>query len=275
MECTNLNHPRLETTVILHAHEKKVEIVNLVEKNMVRTKEAAYFAFPFNLRSPRFRYATQNGFVDPSLDLLPGACREWQCVQEWLDIAAEGAEVLLTPVDAPLATIGDIARGSWPREWGHRPGTVYSYLMSNYTPEGYQAGQSGSFTFRYLLTTTSSFDSAAAHRFGAEALTPLEINEITRNDKIGAPQGTWSPDRGSFLNVAPDHLSLVTWKRAEDGDGTILRLVETGGKTGPCRVTSPLLSSGLVERCTAVEDPLPGSSDTTIGPFRIATFRAR
>ena len=278
MASTNVHHPRIETVLVLRDDSPVVELHNHVEKVAVRSKEAAYFAFPFHLPSPRFRYATQNGFVDPARDLLPGACREWFCIQEWLGAEQGGRAMLWCPVDAPLVTLGDIARGRWPREFGERRGTVFSYVMANYTPEGYRAEQGGRFTFRYLLRPSATWDPVQAHRLGAEALTPLEVAEIGRNDRLGPAKGdgSLSPASASFLQAGPDHASLVTWKHAEDGKGTVIRLVEVGGRHGQAEVASPWIPRPKLVRCTAVEDPLPSrSTDRALGPFRIETYRVR
>jgi hypothetical protein len=281
LEATNLNHPRIETTLILHAHEKKIEFINRVQKLQVYTKEAAYFTFPFACAQPRFRYALQNGFVDPARDLLPGACREWFCVQDWLSIEEAGLTITWSPVDAPLITLGDIARGLWPKEFGARPGTVFSYVMNNYTPEGYQAGQGGEFIFRYVLTSTPSFVPATAGRFGAAALTPLELNEITRNDKVQPAGGPLPPALGSFLTITATNLNLVTWKRAEDGDEMVLRLVETQGQAGSTAISSPFWDLAEAWHANALETKQKPARvegqvvQVDFSPFQIITLRVR
>jgi integron integrase len=88
----------------------------------------------------------------------PGAGREWFSVQQWLAIEQEGLTIGLVPVDSPLVTIGDIARGAWPTDFGQRSTSVFSYVMNNYTPEGYQAGQGGEFVFRYAISSFEKFD---------------------------------------------------------------------------------------------------------------------
>jgi hypothetical protein len=135
---SNLNTPLIETEIFLPSNEKRIEFVNRVRKDKVFTKEGAYFAFPFGVDNARFRYSTQNEFVDPEKDLLPGAGREWFSAQQWVAVDQGGVTAALVPVDAPLLTLG--ARGSWPREFERRKGVVFSYVMNNYTPEGYLAG---------------------------------------------------------------------------------------------------------------------------------------
>ncbi len=274
MESTNLHHPRILTTVTLRDDSTILDLDNRVEKQAVRTKEAAYFVFPFRAEEPRFRLAGQNGFVDPTKDLLPGACQEWFCHQEWLSVQeAAGGGVLWSSPDAPLVTLGDIARGLWPRQFGQRPATVFSYGMANYTPEGYQAEQGGEFRFRYRLQFQDRFDPVEAHRRGAEALVPLELHEITRNDKAGLPSDGWPADERSFLEIGPGNLALVTWKTAEAGPGTVVRLVEVGGAPSVPRLRGPSGKELRIRPCTAVEDPVPEATGLGMRAFGIGTYR--
>ena len=277
LESTNIQHPRITTTITLREDSPAIELENVVEKVAVRTKEAAYFAFPLAIPGARFQLASQNGFINPAKDLLPGACHEWFCHHEWVgvDSGPGSAGMLWSSPDAPLVTLGDIARGRWPEEFGQRDATVFSYVMANYTPEGYRAEQGGTFRFRYRLEPFESFDPVAAHRRGAEALLPLELHEIARNDKNGVPSGAWPPDRRSFLSIEPPGLSLVTWKMAEDGVGTVMRTVETAGNGAFPRVHGPLCGDAILAPCTAVEDPLPRATAPWVGPFGIGTFRVK
>jgi hypothetical protein len=114
LESSCANTPRIETEIILFNEQKKIEFINRVQKDKVYTKEGVYFVFPFNFEQPRFSYAIQNGYVDPAKDLLPGAGREWFTVQNWVAVDKDDVVCAPVPVDAPLVTIGDIARGSWP-----------------------------------------------------------------------------------------------------------------------------------------------------------------
>ena len=225
-------------------------------KEYTLDKEGVYVAFPLAMGEPRFRYATQNGWVDPERDLLPGASLEWHTAHQWVEVADAESAWAWTPVDAPLFAIGDIVRGSWPRSFGRRPAALFSYVMNNYTPEGYQAGQGGDFVFRYHLSSARSGDPARWHRLGMEALTPLEVNEVTRNDKV-VPRSGWLPaGQASFLQIDCPHVSLMAWKPAERGEGTILRLLETAGRSAPATLGFPLHRVVTAHRCSAVEDEL-------------------
>jgi hypothetical protein len=44
------------------------------------------------------------------------------------------------------------------------------------------------------------------------------------------------------LQTDQPNVALVTWKRAEDGDGTILRFLELAGKPEEVNIETPLLN---------------------------------
>ncbi len=279
LESSGVNTPRIETEVILFNGQKKIEFINHVHKTEVYTKEGVYFAFPFAMEHPQFRYEIQNGFVDPSRDQLPGAGKEWFSVQHWVTAEQDGVTAALVPVDAPLVTFGDIVRGTWPLDFGQRPGTILSYIMNNYWDTNYAAGQGGDFTFRYVLTSGNNLQPAYLSRLGWEEMSPLEVDQITSQDKaINSPRPLDSA-QGSFLQVNQPDVVLVTWKRAEDGEGTILRFLEVAGKESSVDVQTPLLdltSAWVSDAMERKQGPLSVSSHSfrfSVKPFQIVTVR--
>ena len=279
LESAGVNTPRIETEVILFNGRKKIEFINRVHKTEVYTKEGVYFAFPLAMEHPQFHYEIQNGFVDPSRDQLPGAGKEWFSVQHWVAAEQGGVTAALVPVDAPLVCLGDIVRGTWPVEFGQRPGTIFSYVMNNYWDTNYAAGQGGDFTFRYVLTSGSNLEPASLSRLGAEEMSPLELDQITAQDKaLNSPRPLDSV-RSSFLQVNNPDVVLVTWKKAEDGQGTILRFLEVAGKESSVEVQAPLFEVKSAWASDALERKQGALSVTSHGfrfavkPFQIVTVR--
>jgi alpha-mannosidase len=182
-------------------------------------------------------------------------------------------------VDASLVAFGDIVRGTWPEEFGQRPGTIFSYVMNNYWDTNYAAGQGGDFTFRYVLTSGNNLPPAYLSRLGREEMSPLEVDQITSQDKaINSPRALDSA-QGSFLHVDQPNVVLETWKTAEDGDGTILRFVEVAGKESTVDVQTPLLnveSAWMSDALEGKQGPLSVSSHGfrfSVKPFQIVTVR--
>jgi len=254
LESSGLNTPLIESEIILPKDQKHIEIVNHVRKDKVYTKEGIYFAFPFAMDHPQFKFAIQNGYIDPAKDILPGGSLEWFSVQQWVALQQGSVAAAIVPLDAPLVTFGDIVRGTWPVEFGDRKGTIFSYVMNNYWNVNYVAGQGGDFTFRYVLTSAPAIASSDLTRMGWEALTPLEADEINYEDKFVNHPGPLDPVQGSFLSVDNPSVVLVTWKQAEDHNGYILRFLETAGQSTTINVSSPLLDIQSAWLCNAMEE---------------------
>ena len=295
MESEDLYTPSIKTEIRLFDGEKKIEMVEDVDKKEVYSKEAVYFAFPFAMSRPQFQYEVQNGVVDPAKDMYAGSGHEWFTAQHWVAVQQDGVSASVFPLDAPMVTLGDINLGAWPEEFGQRPGNIFSYVMNNYWDTNYRAGQGGRFSFHYLITSAPSTSANGLSRMGWEEMTPLETDLVTYQDKAvthnDAAQPTARPadagsqrsldgKQGSFLEVEDPNILLETWKPAEDGDGTILRFLDLGGAERTVTVRTPTLHLDRVTQTDAVERgatavPLAGDDQFhfTIHPHEIVTIR--
>ena len=197
---SGLHAPRIDVEIRLFNGEKKIEIVNRLEKEPVNDKEAIYFAFPFAAANPEFEYEGQNGTVNPARDELAGGCREWYAAGHWARVSGGGISAAVIPIDAPLVTFGDINRGLWPEKFEPKSSTIFSYALNNYWHTNFPRVQSGEFTFRYVITGGATLDPAYLSRLGRESLTPLETGELTRNDKVGL-RGSLPATPASFLDL--------------------------------------------------------------------------
>jgi len=87
------------------------------------------------------------------------------------------------------------------------------------------------------------------------------------------------PSSTSFCQVDAPNVMLLTFKQAEDGDGYVLRLIETEGKETWVTVTMPHLAlvhafeTNLVEENQRLLPCGPQTVETTVRPFGIATIR--
>lgn len=236
--------------------EKKIELVEEVNKLETSNREGIYFAFPFAMKEPRFQYEIQNGVVNPAEDMNGGAGREWFSVRHWVSAEENGMAATLMPLDAPLVTLGDINRGNWPQEFGHRPGTIFSYVMSNYWNTNYRARQGGSFRFRYVITSGPSINAAQLSRLGWEEVTPFETDMVTDQDQATSAPRVLDGTQESFVKVDDPKLLLETWKPAEDGNGSIMRFLDLGGEARTVSVQLQHQKIKQVWLTDSVERPL-------------------
>jgi len=228
---SGLHAPRIDVEIHLFNDAKKIEIVNRLQKEPVKDKEAIYFAFPFAMPQPEFEYEGQNGTVNPAHDELAGDCREWYTAGHWARVSGGGISAAVIPIDAPLVTFGDINRGLWPEKFNPLSSTIFSYALNNYWHTNFPRVQSGEFTFRYVVTSGANLDPAYLSRLGRESLTPLEVGELTKNDKVGL-RGSLPATPASFLELNGDGVELETLKSAEDANRLVFIAYPDQGTAG-------------------------------------------
>lgn len=274
------NTPLIRTEILLPDSTKTILITHHLHKERVLTRESAYIAFPFAVTTPSFTYGSQAAWVNPAKDELIGGSREWYLPTTWASVYNSQVAATVVPLDAPLVAFGDIVRGEWPAEFkpaglATKSGAILSWLMNNYWGTNFPAWQGGDFTFRYAITSDAQLDPPALTRFGLEALTPLE-----RDDVSGTQDSSSFPNRGaSLLEIDNPGVTLLTWKRAEDGDGTILRLQDTTGIASDVKIHSPFLRFERAWLCNLLEDngaeiAIRGEDlRIPIKPFQVLTVR--
>jgi len=242
--------PKIETTVTLWNHAKRVDIVNRLTRKLNYDKEAVYFAFPFNAAEPEVRIEIPNGQLRADVDMLPGACRDWFTAQHWVSVKNRAGVIAWTSPDAPLLCLEDIFRGLWREKLDLRTGHVYSYAMNNYWHTNYKAGQDGDFEFRYAITTASAAAPAEIARFGWQAAMPLFPIVVPAGQK-GRLAGA-----GGICQVEPGHVFVTAIKSPETGDGLIVRLWEVGGQSATARLKLPMLGDvRSAKLCNLIEEP--------------------
>ena len=246
--------PSIESEIILFDQEKKIEFTNRLRKDPVDTKEAVYFAFPVAAAQPDFNYEIQNGWVDPAHDQLKGANPAWFTVQHWVKVASPDLSVGLVPLDSPLVTLGDIVRGTWPEKFEPKTGTIFSYALNNYWHTNFRRVQSGQFVFRYVLTSGHDLHPGELGTLGRAEMTPLELGLLVDNDKFGNPDRPLTTAPTSFLSVDAANVTVDNWKVAEDGNGTVVRLLETGGTGAVAHLTLPLFNIEKAWLANAAEE---------------------
>ena len=86
----------------------RVEIIDNVDKLPVRTPEGLHFGFEFNVPNAKVRFNSPMAVVEPEVDQIPGACKNWFSVERWVDVANADYGVTWATVDAPLVEMGGL-----------------------------------------------------------------------------------------------------------------------------------------------------------------------
>jgi len=227
-------HPAMRQTVRLYAGLKQVEFATRIIKDSTPLLDV-HLAFPFFARNPRFRYEGALSVMEPIKDYLPGSFSDNIAVQNWVKVADDDFSILWSALDAPIVSLG----GLWPgyvspahssvlsKRTAHPPhkpedlahGRIYSNIFYNNFGTNFSVTQTGDVLFRYLISSCEGeVSDGRAACFGWEAVTPLE-QILTEKER----ERTLPPSAG-FAEIDDESVILITCKKAENGEGLIMRL---------------------------------------------------
>jgi hypothetical protein len=257
--------PRVTAEVVLYHTVKRIDLNLRILRDSTPLTEL-FVAFPFAVANPRFRYEATNAVIEPLRDGWPGSNSDYYAVQHWVQVSNEERGVVWTPLDTPMAELG----GLWPGYlsaahhgvrgpgYGHpflqpralAQGHIYALVSYNNFRTNFFNVQPGEFLIRYAFSSYGSAHPGQTDRFGWNAANPpLAV-------WMEGPQRGRLPTTNSFCQLDAPNVSVLACKRAEDGDGLILRLREMEGKETTARLTVPSLPVGHVYEASLVEENL-------------------
>jgi alpha-mannosidase len=233
-DATAENFPSIKMRVRLYRGLKQLDLIYELDKTETTNKEAVYLAFPFALDASKgglwLEYPDE--ITEPLKDQHASACRDWYSVQRWLAVSDGRDTVEISPLDAPLFTLGGMTASTWPRELSLKRGHVFAYLMNNYWHTNYKARQGGHFVFRYSLTSgAGGFSKGDAVVKGWNMFCPAVAQAGQ-----GAHQPVISAAAKSLVSVEPAGLPLTTIKEAEDKNGFVFRCCDYAGLGGTAKL---------------------------------------
>ena len=243
--------PQITQEIILYDKIKRIDIANRVLRDSTPLLEI-YFAFPFLMDNPHFQFESSNSVMEPLKDQFPGSNSDYYTMQHWADVSDGKVGVTLSSIEAPIIEFGGLwpgyvsyaHHGVTPPGFGHefkKPGEftkgyMYSYVMNNNFRTNFENVQVTDVLFRYSLTThKGSWREGKARDFGWGFQNPL-IPVCMNGRKKGVLKESMS-----FCQVDKSNVLLSTLKKAEDGNGIIIRLIETEGKDTVATVKLPFI----------------------------------
>jgi alpha-mannosidase len=239
----------------------RIDIIDELDRPLIREPEGIHFAFPFNIPDGKIRVNSPWAVVQPEKDQMKGACKNWFSVQRWIDISNENFGVTFAPIDAPLMEIGDIHADAtvagWVRELDPSQ-TIYSYVMNNYWETNYKAEQPGVTRFRYSILLHRKYEQYKADRFGTESSQPL-LAVTVRKD---------SPVFGSLFSVEPDDIVVSLLKSSEDGKKFVIRIFNTSHQERTVKFNWKSFQPGKVYLSNLFEEQLKSIKN----PLKIAGY---
>ena len=256
--------PQIVQEVVLYESVKRIDLFNRVLKDSTPQLEV-YFAFPFQVEQPKFRFEGTNSVIEPFKDQFPGSNTNYYTVQHWASVSNPTVGITLSPVESHLLEFGGLwpcyvsqaHHGATPAGFGQpfvKPeqvtkGHMYSFVLDSNFRTNFQPVQQGDILFRYSLTSNKGPQANSDSRnFGWAVHNPL-IGVVANGGRTGPLE-----DRMSFCRLDQPNVTLVTVKRAEDGQGMIVRLIETDGRQGTATLTMPPVAVGKAWQTNLVEE---------------------
>jgi hypothetical protein len=257
--------PQLTQEIILYDKIKRIDFANRVLKDSTPLLEI-YFAFPFNMpKKPDFRFEGSNSVIKPLRDQFPGSNSNYYAVQHWADVSDGKIGITLSCIESHLLEFGGLwpcyvsqaHHGVTPPGFGREfvkpseltKGYMYSFVLDSNFRTNFQPVQQGDMLFRYSIRThQGGWKEGRCRDFGWAVCNPLIGVQVN-----GKKEGTLDR-KMSFGQVDKPNVFLLTVKRAEDGDGIIVRLIETEGKDVTATLTLPHLTIKKAYRTNIVEE---------------------
>ena len=258
----------ITTLISLPAHEKRIDIVNQLDHvkdlfNTNRYYRYGYYAFPFLVENAVRRVHLNGCVASPGTAGQTGhgtetylAAREWSCVEN------DSFGVALLQMDSQLVEFDHIHPDKTDAFMNETGSAIYSYLFNDWLQKQIPGGSHINLKFRYTITSyDGDYKTPGLLRMAERMANPLMTSAVSANS------GTLPPEK-SYLHL-PEGLRLQALKRAEDGNGIILRLKEVYG----AEIQLPQI---LFARCHAVRntvDERPMDETGICLPYGTATYR--
>ncbi len=198
--------------------------------------EAGWLCLPFNLAQPSFRLGKLGGDLDFARDIAVDWCNRRQL---WLNTGAAVSEpsgygVGVCPLDSPLVSLGEPGLYQTGATYQPKHARLYFNLYNNQWQTNFRNWTGGDLVSRVRLWTFDRFTSEAAlYSPAMEARVPLRVARSRQ------PGGHLPPSQPG-LTLSRKGVMVTAF--GEDPDlnpGTLLRLWEQGGLSGPLTVTLP------------------------------------
>jgi len=294
--------PQLTQEIILYDKINRVDFANRVLKDQTPTMEV-YFAFPFKMDNPDFRFEAPLSVIKPLRDQFPGSNSNYYSVLHWADVSDGKLGITFTPVDAHIVEFGGLHptvvsqahHGVSPPDYlpdfvtEMTKGYMYSFVINSNYRTNFQPAQLGDILYRYSITThKGNWVEGRPRDFGWAAGNPLiPVPVSVPVSKWSYSEGKWTqevikgnlPKSLSFCQVDKPNVILMTLKKAEDDEGIIIRLNETEGRDTKVSITLPhtnidkAYETNLVEVNESLLDVQGQTIKINVEAFGIKTIR--
>ena len=226
--------------------------------------ESTYVLYPFQAPGAVARFDLGPQATVAGVDQLPGVCRDYFTVQNWVDFSNDHLGVTIATPENPMIQLGDFHFGDNQTDFQLERPMLLGWVTNNYWETNFRAHQPGRVTARYrILPHAGPFDESAAHRFGLEA-----ANDAPLLQHMGEPSSdrTW-PAAGTLLNLPQPPVVVLNVKPVAGAPGIVVRLFNASDAEQTATIGSGLVRIVAAHTCDLLENPqsdLPVQDGTVV-----------
>ncbi len=196
--------------------------------------EACWLCLPWRVERARFQLARLGSIVDPARDLVPGANRDVLWLHGGLTATdPEGRGAGLCPLDHPMVSLERPGCWKYTPDFVPQKAAVYVNLFNNQWTTNFRMWNGGTWTSRVRVWAVER----------AEAATSLVTPSTEARCPLAAAAFDGAagrlPASRAGLEVSRPGVVPTAFGPNPDGPGTLLRLWELAGVSGPCEVRLP------------------------------------
>lgn len=252
---------RLETDYTLERDSATLLIENRLNKLRRHPREAAYFAFPFDLPDGEFEIEGPGYTFRPG-EQLSGSMYDHYTVNEWIRLKNREHQILVAPIDCPLITVGGIHTDRWMRQHDTAQSHLYSYAFNHSWWTNFPTKQVGQVTSRFALRSGPVTTRSSCHAFASTRSTPAQSFTTTGERAYGA-----LPPTGRFWDITgAQAFSIESTGSGPHHSGFIIGLLETEGESSSAEIAlvgqRSVISARTIDLCRSTLQDLASEGAT-------------
>ncbi|MEI6423189.1 MAG: hypothetical protein WCP55_13285 [Lentisphaerota bacterium] len=275
LEAPGISGP-LAQSVFLPNYATWMEFRGLWRMGLDPHPESTYLMYPFDLPGATARFDLGGMAIRPEADQLPGVCRDYFTVQNWVDFNDGQHGVTIATPDNPLVQLGAFHFGHNQASFKLERAMLLGWVTNSYWETNFCAHQPGAVTACYRVQPyAGAFDESRAHRFGLDAASDVPLLQHLGEPTTGTP---W-PASASLLRLPDGDIQTLHLKPTGDG-GIIVRLLNASDTKRTASIGSGLLSIAGAVRCDLFDQPVgmplevrQGAVTFEIAPRQVAVVK--